>query len=166
LKCRSSAKYRGGCALEGDGTLYFAPEIKALIDARAVAPEINYAALPDYLANHAPSGEETLFSDFKCLLPGHMLTWRDGRIEIRTDWDLSFAQNGHPAISDRGAIVRIRKEHPRIERKLNELVRSAPGAARALQAFELGTLEDISQLLEPRIMQRALPGDRHVGFGE
>ncbi|HKC88488.1 MAG TPA: asparagine synthase (glutamine-hydrolyzing), partial [Blastocatellia bacterium] len=91
-------------ALDGDGTLYFASEIKALVEARAVAPEINYAALPDYLANHAPSGEETLFSDFKRLLPGHTLTWRDGQIEIRKYWDLSFAQNGHPALSDRGAI--------------------------------------------------------------
>jgi asparagine synthase (glutamine-hydrolysing) len=91
-------------ALGGDGVLYFASEIKALIEARAVAPEINYPALPDYLANHAPSGEETLFSDFKRLLPGHTLTWRDGVIKIRKYWDLSFAQNGHPALSDRGAI--------------------------------------------------------------
>ena len=93
-------------ALDGDGALYFASEIKALVESRAVAPEINYSALPDYLANHAPSGEETLFRGVKRLLPGHTLTWRDGRIEIRKYWDLSFAhpQNGHPALSDRGAI--------------------------------------------------------------
>jgi asparagine synthase (glutamine-hydrolysing) len=91
-------------ALDGDGTLYFASEIKALLEARAVAPEINYSALPDYLANHAPSGEETLFHGVKRLLPGHTLTWRDGQIEIRKYWDLSFACNGHPALSDRGAI--------------------------------------------------------------
>jgi asparagine synthase (glutamine-hydrolysing) len=91
-------------ALDGDGALYFASEIKALIETRAVAPEINYSALPDYLANHAPSGEETLFRAVKRLLPGHTLTWRDGRIEIRKYWDLSFARNGHPALSDRGAI--------------------------------------------------------------
>jgi hypothetical protein len=102
-------------------------EIKALVEARAAAPEINYSAPPDYLANHAPSGEETLFSDFKRLLPGHTLTWRDGRIEIRKYLDLSFAQNGHPALSDRGAIVRIRKERPRIERKLNEMARRHDG---------------------------------------
>jgi len=91
-------------ALDADGVLYFASEIKALIEARAAAPEINYSALPDYLANHAPSGEETLFSGFKRLLPGHTLTWRDGRIEIRKYWDLSFTQNGHPALSDRGSV--------------------------------------------------------------
>jgi asparagine synthase (glutamine-hydrolysing) len=91
-------------ALDGDGALYFASEIKALVETRAVAPEINYIALPDYLANHAPSGEETLFRGVKRLLPGHTLTWRDGQIEIRKYWDLSFAHNGHLALSDRGAI--------------------------------------------------------------
>ena len=49
---------------------------------------------------------------------------------------------------------------------MNELVRSASGAASGLRAIEPGTLEDISQLLEPRIMQRAGLGGRPVGFGE
>lgn len=71
-----------------DGALYFASEIKALIAARAVKPEVNFAALPDYLANHAPSGEETLFRGVKRLLPGHTLTWRDGKIRIERYWDL------------------------------------------------------------------------------
>jgi asparagine synthase (glutamine-hydrolysing) len=90
--------------VDDDGVLYFASEIKALIEAGAVTPEINYSALPDYLANHAPSGEETLFRAVKRLLPGHTLMWRDGRVEIRKYWDLSFAQNGHHAISERGAV--------------------------------------------------------------
>jgi len=91
-------------ALDGDGALYFASEIKALVEACAVAPEINYAALPDYLANHAPSGEETLFRGVKRLPPGHTLTWRDGQVEIRKYWDVSFARNGHSVVSDRDAV--------------------------------------------------------------
>ena len=91
-------------SLAADGSLYFASEIKALVEARAVAPEINYPALPDYLANHAPSGEETLFRGVKRLLPGHTLMWRDGRVEIRKYWELSFAHNGHPTLSDRDSI--------------------------------------------------------------
>jgi asparagine synthase (glutamine-hydrolysing) len=74
-----------------DGSFYFASEIKALLAAGAVAPELNYAALPDYLANRAPSGEETLFRGVKRLLPGHTLLWRDGRIHIEKYWDISFA---------------------------------------------------------------------------
>jgi len=74
-----------------DGSLYFASEIKALLSAGAVAPELNYAALPDQLANHATSGEETLFKGVRRLLPGHTLLWReDGRIEIDKYWDVRF----------------------------------------------------------------------------
>ncbi|HEX5706407.1 MAG TPA: asparagine synthase (glutamine-hydrolyzing) [Pyrinomonadaceae bacterium] len=77
-----------------DGSLFFASEIKALLAARAVTPELNYATLTDYLANHAPSGEETLFRGVRRLPPGHTLTWRDGRVEIKKYWDVSFAARG------------------------------------------------------------------------
>ncbi len=79
-----------------DGTLFFASEIKALLAAGAVKPQLNRSAFPDYLANHAPSGEDTLFAGVKRLLPGHALTWRDGQITIRPYWDLSFAQPVDP----------------------------------------------------------------------
>jgi asparagine synthase (glutamine-hydrolysing) len=81
-----------------DGSLYFASEIKALLEARAVKAELNFAAFSDYLANHATSGEETLFAGVKRLMPGHTLTWRDGEIKIKKYWDVSFAKvapNGH-----------------------------------------------------------------------
>ena len=76
-----------------DGSLYFGSEIKALLEARAVKPEINYAVLSDYLANHAPSGEETLFVGVKRLLPGHVMTWRDGDVSIRRYWDVDFSKD-------------------------------------------------------------------------
>ena len=73
-----------------DGTLYFASEIKALLAAGAVSAELNMAALPDFLANHAPSGDDTLFCGVKRLPAGHTLVWRDGAIDIARYWDLSF----------------------------------------------------------------------------
>jgi asparagine synthase (glutamine-hydrolysing) len=78
---------------DGDGSLFFASEIKALLKARACLPEINYALLPDYLANHATCGEETLFRGVKRLLPGHALLWRDGKVEIKEYWDVSFKRD-------------------------------------------------------------------------
>ena len=75
-----------------DGSLYFGSEIKTLLEARAIKPEINFEALPDYLANHATSGEETLFRGVKRLLPGHTLVWRDGQVETKRYWDVSFAK--------------------------------------------------------------------------
>ena len=75
---------------DNEGNLFFGSEIKALIAAGAVKPEVNFNALPDQLANHGTSGDETLFCGVKRLLPGHMLTWHDGRIDIREFWELSF----------------------------------------------------------------------------
>ncbi len=73
-----------------DGTLSFASEIKALLASGAVTAELRMESFPDFLANHAPSGNDTLFAGVKRLPPGHTLVWRDGAIEISQYWDLSF----------------------------------------------------------------------------
>ena len=80
-------------ALTPDGSLYFASEIKALLAANAVAPRLNAAALPDYLANHAPSGADTLFEGVRRLPAGCTLRWRDGAVHIEQYWDLRFASD-------------------------------------------------------------------------
>jgi asparagine synthase (glutamine-hydrolysing) len=74
-----------------DGSLVFASEIKALLAAGTVAPELNVRALPTFLAHRATYGEETLFDGVRRLLPGHRLVWRDG--DVRTDpyWDIAPA---------------------------------------------------------------------------
>jgi asparagine synthase (glutamine-hydrolysing) len=80
-----------------DGTLYFASEIKALLAAGAVTATLNVDAFPDFLANHAPSGTDTLFSGVKRLPAGHTLTWHDGAIHVERYWDLSFVPD--PALA-------------------------------------------------------------------
>lgn len=79
-----------------EGNLFFASEIKSLLRANAVKPELNYNALPDQLANHGTSFDETLFKNVKRLLPGHTLSWRDGKIKIEKYWDVSFAPKNFP----------------------------------------------------------------------
>lgn len=76
---------------QSDGSLIFGSEIKSLLPALSVRPTLNYSALPDFLANHAPSGEETLFSGIKRVPPGHTLVWHDGRISISRYWDLEYS---------------------------------------------------------------------------
>jgi asparagine synthase (glutamine-hydrolysing) len=78
--------------LADNGALYFASEIKALLEVGAIKPELNYEALADYAANRAAMGEATLFRGVKRLLPGHTLLWRDGTIDIQKYWDVSFAR--------------------------------------------------------------------------
>jgi asparagine synthase (glutamine-hydrolysing) len=79
-----------------DGSLYFASEIKSLVQAGAVKPEINFNALPDQFGNHGTSGDETLFAGVKRLLPGHTLVWKDAKIDIREYWDLEFEPKHEP----------------------------------------------------------------------
>ncbi|HMQ03355.1 MAG TPA: asparagine synthase (glutamine-hydrolyzing) [Pyrinomonadaceae bacterium] len=76
--------------LTQDGSIFFASEIKSLLETGVVKPELNYSALPDQLANRGTSGDETLFMGIKRLLPGHFLKWKDGKIEITRFWDLEF----------------------------------------------------------------------------
>lgn len=73
-----------------EGNLFFGSEIKTLLEAGAVKPELNYDALPDQLANHGTSGDETLFKSVRRLMPGHTLSWCDGKIVIEKYWDVSF----------------------------------------------------------------------------
>ena len=73
-----------------DGTLIFGSEIKALLASGEIRASLNRPAVPDALANYAPSGNETLFAGIKRLPAGHTLTWRDGRIDIRPYWDLHY----------------------------------------------------------------------------
>jgi asparagine synthase (glutamine-hydrolysing) len=79
-------------AVTADGSLYFGSEIKAIFAAGVVKPSLNIDVLPDYLANHAPSGEHTMFAGIKRLLPGHTLRWRDGAIRIERYWDLNMSR--------------------------------------------------------------------------
>jgi asparagine synthase (glutamine-hydrolysing) len=94
--------------LHDDGSIYFASEIKALLAAGAVTPALNIAALPDYLANHAPSGDATLFDGVRRLPPGCTLRWRDGEVEIEPYWELSFASAVSPDRSDVDLIAEYR----------------------------------------------------------
>lgn len=77
-----------------DGSFFFASEIKALLAARSIRPELNLLALPDYLANHATSDDATLFAGVRRLPAGHSLCWRDGKIQIRRYWDVDPSDVG------------------------------------------------------------------------
>jgi asparagine synthase (glutamine-hydrolysing) len=86
-----------------DGSLFFASEIKALLAANALRPELNHAALPDYLANRATCDDTTLFAGVRRLPPGHTLLWKDGKVDIQCFWDVhpGDAVENHPQSTDK-----------------------------------------------------------------
>ena len=85
---------------DAEGNLFFASEIKSLIKAKAISPEINYDVLPDQLANHGTSFDEMLYKDVKRLMPGHFLVWKDSEVSIKKYWNLEYEPK-HSEISDK-----------------------------------------------------------------
>ncbi|MES2523915.1 MAG: asparagine synthase (glutamine-hydrolyzing) [Gemmatimonadota bacterium] len=79
--------------VSSDGTLVFASEIKALLEFDGLQATLDMKSMPDFLANHAPSGNGTLFAGVHRLPAGHVLTWQDGAISIAPFWDLSFRRD-------------------------------------------------------------------------
>lgn len=86
--------------LSEKGDLFFGSEIKTILEAGAIKPELNYNALPDQLANHGTSYDETLYVGVKRLLPGHFLLWKDGNLKIEKFWDVSFEPKHTELIND------------------------------------------------------------------
>lgn len=69
--------------------LLFASEIKAILAAGGLKPELNRAILPEYLATRFVSGGETFFSGVRKLLPGHTLSWSaDTGFKVQRYWHL------------------------------------------------------------------------------
>lgn len=85
---------------DSNGNLYFGSEIKTILEAGGIKPEVNFNALPDQFANHGTSGDDTLFAGVKRLMPGHTMTWSDGKLDVREYWDLKYEPK-HEPMSDR-----------------------------------------------------------------
>ena len=84
-------------AVTGDGSLYFASEIKSLLASGAIPGVFDLTSLPEYLSSHSTFGAATMFGGIRRLEAGHTLTWRDGEVTIAQYWDLSFAHEGEDA---------------------------------------------------------------------
>jgi len=146
-------------ALLDDGTLVFGSEMKAILASGMVRASLRENALPDYLANHATTGEGTLLAGIKRLLPGHTLVWRNGEIRTRRYWDLRFEAEAEETRPDAELIEEYRD-------RLKEAVRLRLMADVPLGAFLSGGIDSatitalMSQLVDEPIKTFS------VGFAE
>jgi len=97
-----------------DGQLFaFASEIKALFEHPSISPKFNETLLPEYLTFGYSSGEETLFSRIRKLMPGHHLTLRLGDASaapvIRQYWDIPEFEPEREERSDESWIAECRE---------------------------------------------------------
>jgi asparagine synthase (glutamine-hydrolysing) len=72
--------------------LLFASEIKAILEDDIVR-EIDLQALWDYLSYNYIPGPLSIFKGIRKLMPGHMLICQNGRLEIKSYWDLPFGSS-------------------------------------------------------------------------
>lgn len=80
---------RWGGGGEG-GCLIFASEIKSILASGLIKPKLDTESLHQFLTFLWAPDPNTLFSGIKTVPPGHLLEWRDGTIDIRQWWDISF----------------------------------------------------------------------------
>ena len=81
---------------ERNGSLLFGSEIKALLQHPDLTASVDRRALSDYLSLKYVPGPRTLFAGVCSLPAGHYLVASDGKIDIRTYWDLSFQKPPTP----------------------------------------------------------------------
>jgi len=71
-------------------TLYFASEVKALLEAPGVEAEIDPFALDQIFTTWAPIAPRTAFKDVLELEPAHLMIVEGGRTTVRPYWKLEF----------------------------------------------------------------------------
>src|SRR5256885_9703291 len=72
--------------LEREGTLYFASELKALVDAGLVEKRLDPVALYNYFANSYVMGPRTIFRGVRRLQPGHWLKAEGANVDEGCYW--------------------------------------------------------------------------------
>jgi asparagine synthase (glutamine-hydrolysing) len=77
--------------LNGDGTFYFASEVKAIRVANSQAPDINESLIDQYMSFGYVPGAHTLEKGIMRLLPGHRAIFKNGQLSIEQYWDLEFS---------------------------------------------------------------------------
>ena len=88
-----------------DGALYFASEIKALLQVPGVPRRIDREALHHFLSyKHVPH-PRSIFEAIRILPPGHVLTFSHGRIDIRQYWSADFSGRADLASASEDELV-------------------------------------------------------------
>lgn len=90
--------------------LFFASEIKALLQIDFLPRELDEQAIADYLTYISIPDPLTIFKHIKKLPPGHFLTCDlQGNVQIQRYWRWSLAENQLKNIRYEDAVVRVRE---------------------------------------------------------
>jgi asparagine synthase (glutamine-hydrolysing) len=73
-----------------EGTLIFASEIRSILQHPKISVGVNPRAIDQFITYGFVQTPDTLFSNIYKLPEGHTLTWRGGKVTVRSYWDLNF----------------------------------------------------------------------------
>jgi len=73
-----------------NNSLIFASEMKAILQDPSVKREVDPAIIDRFLTFLYLPGTETLIKNIRKLSPGHYLTFKNGKIDLKQYWDLNF----------------------------------------------------------------------------
>ena len=90
-----------------DGQLVYASEIKSILEFPKYKKKFNYKALDNYLSFQYVVPPETFFEGIYCLLPGHYMWYRDGKVKTTRYFEATFEPDKNLKIND--AIDNIEK---------------------------------------------------------
>jgi asparagine synthase (glutamine-hydrolysing) len=74
------------------GRLYFGSELKSLLQAPDLPRDLDPDALDHYLSFLYTPRDGSIFKHVRKLPPGHLLTWRDGRLAIDRYWQMPASE--------------------------------------------------------------------------
>lgn len=78
--------------------IYFGSELKAILAHPEVSRSLDLTSLHHYLAMGYVPGPRSLIAGIEKLPPGHVLDWRDGRVQLEPFWQLRLQPQNYPSI--------------------------------------------------------------------
>lgn len=74
------------------GIFIFASEIKAILKHPSVKREVDLSCLDQIFTFPGPVSPRTMFKGISSLKPGHYLSVKNGKVEVREYWDLNYPE--------------------------------------------------------------------------
>ena len=78
--------------------LWFASEIKSILKLGVVPRQVDLSLIDAYMEFGYVPGDATLHQGVRRLLPGHALTWRDGRTTVSEYWDFDLSHQAQESL--------------------------------------------------------------------
>lgn len=157
---------------QSSGTLYFASEIKGILENREVPGQISPIGLREIFVYGGPLSSNTAFSDIYAIPPGSFLLYREGKKVLRSYWQFSY-----PQLEDENPLTKTNPSYSNTGYSANQIGRSIGDFSKTeakrsdsggLRTKALGYdlddyMHDLEHFLSAAIWHR-MRGEEKIGF--